>query len=273
MSKRINLHTHTYLCKHASGTVDDYCAEAVRQHVDVLGFSDHMPFPDGRWSRVRMDLVQIPEYLEAVTAASANYAGKLQILCGFECEYFADYRQYYTDELLGGLGLNYLIAGKHCLTWNGEENWFRSPITDEQLQSITDEYIAAIGSRIFLYLAHPDYFAQAYFGWSDTATSCVKAICQASKDCHIPLEINAYGFRKPMIEDNGVMRHKYPLERFWEIAAEEGGVEVVVGSDAHAPKDVWNNTDDAIKLADKYGLKVVNEDLLKRMPIHYFGIK
>ena len=44
---RVNLHTHTRRCKHAQGEISDYCAEAVRQNVAVLGFSDHSPFPGG----------------------------------------------------------------------------------------------------------------------------------------------------------------------------------------------------------------------------------
>ena len=46
---RVNLHTHTYRCKHASGTVDDYCREAVKAGISILGFAEHTPFPDGEY--------------------------------------------------------------------------------------------------------------------------------------------------------------------------------------------------------------------------------
>jgi histidinol-phosphatase (PHP family) len=59
MTKRLwtaNWHTHTARCKHASGSVADYCAAAVAQGLADLGISDHPPFADGRWQSVRMDI-------------------------------------------------------------------------------------------------------------------------------------------------------------------------------------------------------------------------
>ena len=35
---QVNLHCHTYLCKHATGTVREYCEQAVKQGLKVLGF-------------------------------------------------------------------------------------------------------------------------------------------------------------------------------------------------------------------------------------------
>ena len=49
-----NLHTHTYRCKHAEGDVNDYCREAAKAGLSIVGISDHVPFPDNRWLDVRM---------------------------------------------------------------------------------------------------------------------------------------------------------------------------------------------------------------------------
>ena len=46
--KKVNLHTHTAHCRHASGLPEDYCAAALEQNFEILGFSDHAPFPDER---------------------------------------------------------------------------------------------------------------------------------------------------------------------------------------------------------------------------------
>ena len=40
-----NYHTHTYLCKHAVGTIEDYIKRAIDLGYEELGFSDHFPFP------------------------------------------------------------------------------------------------------------------------------------------------------------------------------------------------------------------------------------
>ena len=49
-----NWHTHTARCKHASGTVGEYCAAAAAYGLADLGISDHVPFADGRWHSVRL---------------------------------------------------------------------------------------------------------------------------------------------------------------------------------------------------------------------------
>ena len=51
---RTNFHTHTYRCKHAGGTEQDYVLAAINQEVSILGFSDHAPYPDDRFG-LRMD--------------------------------------------------------------------------------------------------------------------------------------------------------------------------------------------------------------------------
>ena len=42
----VNLHTHCCRCRHASGTVAEYAESAHQAGIKILGFSDHMPFPD-----------------------------------------------------------------------------------------------------------------------------------------------------------------------------------------------------------------------------------
>ncbi len=46
--KKTNYHTHTKRCMHAEGTEADYVKAALNACLDVLGFSDHGPFPDNR---------------------------------------------------------------------------------------------------------------------------------------------------------------------------------------------------------------------------------
>ena len=44
-----NYHTHTYRCRHASGTEEEYIYQALDGGLEELGFSDHTPevrYPD-----------------------------------------------------------------------------------------------------------------------------------------------------------------------------------------------------------------------------------
>lgn len=47
---RVDLHNHTILCNHATGSVDEYVQKAIELEIDVYGFSEHAPmknFEDG----------------------------------------------------------------------------------------------------------------------------------------------------------------------------------------------------------------------------------
>lgn len=44
--QKFNLHTHTFRCGHASGTDDQMVLSAIETGFELLGFSDHMPYPE-----------------------------------------------------------------------------------------------------------------------------------------------------------------------------------------------------------------------------------
>ncbi|MCK5806256.1 MAG: histidinol phosphate phosphatase, partial [Lentisphaeria bacterium] len=88
-------------------------------------------------------------------------------------------------------------------------------------------------------------------------------ILEAAQDLSIPLEINGYGFRKPMRETKHGLRLQYPVREFWELASEYD-VSVVVSSDAHRPCDVYASLDKCIELAEECGLKFADLDLTPR---------
>ena len=65
-----NYHTHTWRCRHASGTERDYIENAIDHGIKILGFSDHTPypFPDGYTSGFRMHVDQLDDYVDAGNA-------------------------------------------------------------------------------------------------------------------------------------------------------------------------------------------------------------
>ena len=73
----MNLHTHTWRCRHAAGDVADYCLAAQAQGLTVLGMSDRAALPDDRWLNVRMSYGQLGEYSRAGGAAQVPVAAVL----------------------------------------------------------------------------------------------------------------------------------------------------------------------------------------------------
>ena len=82
---RVNLHTHTRRCKHAAGTVADYCAEAEKAGIEILGFSDHSPFPDGEYAASRMDFSELPDYRREIEEARRNFPPNLTRPSRYTC--------------------------------------------------------------------------------------------------------------------------------------------------------------------------------------------
>jgi histidinol-phosphatase (PHP family) len=259
-----NYHTHTWRCRHADGDVADYVEAARAAGIDELGFSDHVPYPDGRWSWVRMSMDELPGYLAAVEAAREGEEGRadgLSIRLGLECEYSRDLASYLGEELLGRRGLDYLAAGIHSYEFEGG---FRDSfeIGDARgLRAYARQVEAAARSGLFAFLAHPDIFANAYLAWDPDAEACARDILAACAAVGLPLEINGHGLRKPFVRAPEGRRPPYPHRGFWELAADYE-VDVIVNSDAHYPADIARGLAEGRALAAGFGLK-----LLEALPL------
>ena len=77
---KANYHTHTARCGHATGTDEQYVEAAIGQRFNVLGFSDHVPWPyaSGFTHRhVRMGIEQLDEYVSSMRTLKQRYAGSI----------------------------------------------------------------------------------------------------------------------------------------------------------------------------------------------------
>ena len=251
-----NLHTHTRRCRHATGTVADYCTAAENAGLTILGISDHTPLPDGRWPTVRMDFTELPEYDRELEEARRR-SRKLVVLKGMECEYAPEYRSFYREVLLGALGFDYLIGAAHSFPFNGEwVNAWGNTGEATMLRAYAAYLVESMASGLFAFMAHPDLFANACPRWNADTEACSREILQAAASLKTPLEINGYGLRKPMIDTPEGRRPPYPWRRFWETAADYE-ITVIANSDAHRPEDVAASIPEALSIAREYGLTVI----------------
>ncbi len=255
---RYQLHTHTWRCQHATGDAIDYARVAAAGGCRVLGMSDHMPHPDGRWSDVRMALADLPDY-EAAVAAARVAEPDLRILIALECEYLPELTAFYQDELLGRRGYDYLIGAGHYLQqddgrWRGT---FDNVRTVASLRRYADLLIAMMEANVFAFIAHPDCVGAGLDAFDAEVAACARDIASAAVATRTPLELNAYGLRKPWRTTSTGYRPGYPWEPFWAVAAEVG-VEVILNADAHRPEDVLHGHDELVAIRDRYGLREAN---------------
>lgn len=96
-----NLHTHTPRCHHAKGSEREYIEQAIANGFTTLGFSDHVPqpFKNGYVSTIRMTMEKLDDYVGTLRALQEEYAGRIQILVGFEAEYFPDLFEELLEQL------------------------------------------------------------------------------------------------------------------------------------------------------------------------------
>ena len=249
---KANYHTHTARCGHAEGTDEQYVLAAIGAGYDTLGFSDHIPYPykSGFTNpRVRMTVDQLPQYVDSITRLKEKYAGQIRILTGFECEYFPEYMGWMRD-MKAEMGLDYLILGNHYELTDESGMYYGQCRTGAQLKRYVDNTIRGMETGLFAYLAHPDLFMRAYGRFDDDARAAARDLSAACKELNLPMEYNVHDRFIAYLTN----RISYPHPEFFDIAA-EAGVRIIIGVDAHEPRELSDTTqwDRAMAELDRFG--------------------
>ncbi|MBP5640742.1 MAG: histidinol-phosphatase [Victivallales bacterium] len=261
-NRQVNLHCHTFLCRHATGTVRDYCEKAIEQGLKILGFSEHAPFPDNRYGS-RMDYDQLPEYRQAIEEARHDFP-ELTILAGLEVDYDPEFPlDFYQHELKERLKLDYLVGAVHFVHDAEGKPIFvgvNSHHSMETFRRFVDKTVFLIQSGMFDFIAHPDMVSSSLDRWTPEIGEQFSEIIKTAAACSVPLELNCYGMRKREVEYTDGTRHPYPWLPFWKMASEYG-IPCVVGSDAHRPEDVSGNLPEMLDKAQKLGVPCINNNV------------
>ncbi|MGH0054434.1 MAG: histidinol-phosphatase [Sphaerochaetaceae bacterium] len=249
----VNLHTHSFYCGHGSGTVAEYVQEASDCGIVLLGMSEHCPVPENRWSRSRMDYSQMDSYEQYCQRAKKTAPAGLTFATGYECDYLAEYQQYYGEV---AQRVDYLICAIHDLSTDLDHEYsvFWNTLSKRDLATYTDRYCQALSSGLFLFGAHPDVFGYSYQRWDAEAEACSRAIIECAVANHMALEINANGMRKRKVKTDTGFRYAYPLSAFWELASEYP-LQVVTQSDAHEPSLLKDRYDTCEQFASEHNLQ------------------
>ena len=249
---KANYHTHTSRCGHAEGTDEQYVRAALSQGFDVLGISDHVPWPyktSFTNPGVRMLISQIDEYLSSVRTLKEKYVGQMEILAGFECEHFPQYMDWLAD-MAKEKQIDYLILGNHYDQTDETGMYFGLCTTGTQLRRYVESTVKGIESGLFAYLAHPDLFLRRYQPFDENCRAAARDLARACAQYALPMEYNVHDrYLAPMTH-----RVSYPHPEFFEIAAQEG-VKMIIGLDAHEPQELSDPTqwDLAQRELAKYG--------------------
>lgn len=222
-----NLHTHTRRCHHAEGEDRAYVEAAITAGIKVLGFSDHSPQffgKPGYYSHFRMRPDVCEDYVVSVRALQREYKQDIDILLGFETEYYPES----FDRLrafLAPFDIDYLIMGQHFVGNEYDEEAYldNGHYGERYLKQYTEQVAEGLRTGAFTYIAHPDI---AYFNGSRRVYEReMTKLCALAKQLDIPLEFNMLGYQRG---------RSYPNPDFWRIAAKTGN-KTIIGFDAHTP--------------------------------------
>lgn len=254
---KANYHTHTPLCRHAHGSEEEYIQKAIKQGLEILGFSDHAPHVfavEGFNSPSRMLISEIDKYFDTLLTLKEKYKDYITVHIGFETEYYPLLWNK-TFEVYKRYPLEYLILGNHQI---GNEsisaiNSFAQTDQPQVLKSYVDHCIAGIETGKISFIAHPDVIN--FTGDNDIYVQEMSRLIIRAKELSVPLEINIHGLRESRY---------YPKTLFWQTAGKLGAT-AIFGCDCHKIEHVADKSEiiAAHEYAARFALNVVDKIQLR----------
>jgi histidinol-phosphatase (PHP family) len=243
-------HSHTTLCKHADGSIEEYAQAAERAGLRGMTVTCHNPMPDGFSSGVRMDLSQFDLYLEMVSTAAARCKKRVDVRLGIEADYFPGYEDF-LEKQLKSAPFDYVIGSVHPQLREFKERYFRGDAVEFQ-RTYFEQLAVAAETKLFDCISHPDLVKNLTVeDWQpdrvmDSICGALDRIAKAG----VAMELNTSGRNKRIAEMN-----PFPA-MLREMLARE--IPVVIGSDAHQPDRVGEGFVDALRLLQEVGYEEVS---------------
>jgi len=242
----VDLHNHTPLCNHATGTLSEYIEAAIKQNTQYFGIADHAPMDFD--PQYRMSFSQMQEYENSIVEAKQKYALDITLLLGYE----VDFIEGLVDKRVLEADVDYLIGSVHFLgEWGFDNPEFIGRYKEQNIDDIWQKYFAAIESmaktKQFQIAGHLDLMKVFKFMPTKPVVDFAKDALLAIKEANMALELNVAGYRKPVGEP-------YPSRELLEEALALN-IPITFASDAHEPKQVGLFSDEIVKFAKDVGYK------------------
>lgn len=260
-------HTHSSLCRHAVGSIEDYIKKAIQLNLNTIGLSDHFPYEYLKnlrripYNEYAMDLDEINDYLNTAEALKEKYQDYINVRIAFEIDYFDNQEStlnYHLNKTKSQL--DYILGAVHILNINnGREEWafddkrFRNDYNYYGPDKVYVEYYKKVQKMIkskefdLDVIAHfdlPKKFNDKPIHDKLVSIESNKAL-ELIKNRGLVMEVNTSGLRKNI-------REQYPSELILrEIYSLD--IPILLGSDAHDPNEIAWKFKETIKLLKKIG--------------------
>jgi len=248
----IDYHTHTALCKHAVGEMEEYVESAIDKGLTEIGISCHNPMPEGYDPEHRMSIEEFYAiYKPRVAQLREKYEGAITIKFGLEADFYPGTEAYVKD-FIAQSDFDYVLGSVHYLgAWPGTDlipvPMFERVVVNARYEEYFRRVKQLAESGLCDIIAHFD-LVKKNGARPDNNTgeidAAIREALQAIRDNHLCMEINTSGLRKKVAEI-------YPSENILQLA-QEYSIPLTTGSDAHKPKDVGADFDTAYSFINKY---------------------
>jgi histidinol-phosphatase (PHP family) len=264
----VDYHIHTQHSVDASGTIAEYCAQAVKIGLSEICFTNHCELdPERNDSFIRFNGEREPftrkglrKLQSEVFDARDRYKRYgLVVKFGIEVGYYEGIEQN-LKAIINGIDLDFIIGAIHCLDHicidSSREcgQYFNHYSARQLVENYYTAVASLIQSGIFDSLAHIDVYKKYgldHYGAeiTDVPPDLMTKILRMIKDNHIALEINTAGMR--------FMDEFYPAPMLMKKAHAQGIKLITVGSDSHKPEDLGKDLELATQYLKSYGFDTV----------------
>ena len=243
-------HLHTTLCRHATGTVDDYARQAVERGLKGMTVTCHCPLPNQIDHRNRMAPDELDTYVDLVFRSAAKWRGRLDIRMGMESD-FAPFLIPYLAELHSSRPFSYILGSVHP-----QAEYFKERYATGDTPAYRRTYFRMLAEAaetgLFDCLSHPDlvkYIDRGEWNFDFYAPVIEESLDRiaATGTC---MELNTAGHLMSLQEYSpGSAQLKMMHQR---------RIPVVVGADAHVAGRVGDHFKEALDLLSNIGYQTVS---------------
>lgn len=256
----IDLHVHTWRCRHARGTAEAYVRAAAERGVGVLAFTEHLPLPPVLADTLEgaegyaMPAGELPHYVAEVQAAAVlGLDLGVEVLLGVEADLVTDGIEH-ARSIVERLPLDVVLGSVHTIDgWAFDDPDRMSGYDSWDIADLWERYFAdlAVAARSGLadVIAHADLVKKFCGRPASSVDHLYTQTAAALAEAGVAVEVNTAGLRKPC-------RELYPAIELLT-ALRRAGVPVTVGSDAHDPGDVGAGRTEAIEALEAAGYRSV----------------
>lgn len=252
-------HSHTPLCKHATGTPSEYAAVAEQRGLKGIIITCHGPLPDNLGLEHRMAPNEYEKYVEMVAAAREEFAGRVDVRLGLESDFFPGLESW-SEKLHARVPLHHVLGSVHMQVSFYRARFYTGDALEYQ-RTYFGHLADSAETGLFDTLAHPDLVkndAPHEWHFARIETDIKKALDRIAAT-GVAMELNTSGLNKALPEMN-------PGPQMLTLIRERD-IPVVIGADAHRPARVGDRYQQALRMLDELGFETVSYFLERKRHI------